>query len=163
MYDYTTKSTDPDLMESIEDLNKEGKGKNVYILMAEGQLRASTTKYDITKHLESDDSIAKPGEDAEIRCLYGLILDVNALPYEIPEHILKTKELYLLVEVDHGFDVEALDDIEEITESISSLLRMNEDLTIESFAVVIGEEIPLAYALAKTGDSIPVFQVMGNS
>jgi len=155
--------SDPDLMEDMKDLHVEGLKKNVYLLMTNTDMRGSTTKTDIEKHLASNSAIViydgAPSEDAHL--YHGLLLDPASLPYEIADHIMKDRCFYLIIESGREIECEDYDSLEEVTETISHLMAMNEDLEITDFAVLLGSEIELILTPAKSGDMVPVYAVLG--
>lgn len=155
-------SSDPDLMEDMKDLHTEGLKKNVYILLSDGQIRAATTKTDIEKHLASDEAIVKfDGNADDTKLFYGLLMDPASLPYDIAPTYLANRKLYVLAESGRDVEIEEYDEIEEVTEAISDLMGINDDLEITDFAVLLGSELSLVLAPGKSGESIPVYQVLG--
>lgn len=151
-----------DLIEDMRELHIYGSKKNLYLLYSDGQIRASTAKIDIIKHLEDDDAIVKYDEESDDTILlFGLLMDPTSLPYEIPPNLLTGRKLYLLVESGTEMEYEQYDEIEEVTDAIAELMQTNQDLEIEDFAVLLAQEIPIVLTPGKTGEPVPIYQALG--
>jgi len=142
-----------EFIQDIEDLNKEV-GKNVYILIVDDIMLASTRKSDINealaeeKHLVSELMSKDRKTISEINLIYGLLLDPLELPLELPQNLAEEYDIWVLKK-DHSINLagsieyEVCDNIEEATCVIETCMEKQSTLEIEDFAVLMATEVDL--------------------
>lgn len=146
----------------IKGLNDK-KDRCVYIVIVDNYMVCDTVKADMDKYLASDESMVSPLVDTnDATLLYGLVLDIEELPYQVPEEAIKDKCLWLLCDQSGEVSYEPYTTMGEIVYAIERYLRENEDAEINHFAVILGEELELALAISKSGTYINVKEAYGD-
>jgi len=147
MYEYSAST--------VEELNDK-KGKCVYVLVADDQMISFTSKSDMDKHLSTTESIvslydAKDLIDATL--LFGIVLDIKELPYEISKEIMEGRKIWVLCDATLDVSYESFETMEEATKFIASQLKvMDEDRAeITNFAVLVAEELGLSLRVEGSG------------
>ena len=169
MYGYQQETPTP--KESPADINKDWLKRTVYVILTDlprpggtgGSIAAFTTKSDVERYMADPVS---PGvgidEAADIKLLHGLILDPQKLPMDIDSKLMKGKSIWLFVGNDYNSVlVEECGDIDEAILAIELAID-SEEVEIEDICVLLGEEIELVLAPARTGDSPTAYQVYGS-
>ena len=131
----------------IRDLNNEV-GKNVYLLIVDDILVGSTRKSDINNYLADTESLLALDNyvEEDTLFLYGLVLDIRKLPYELPKE-LKDNGIWIFQEPP-GKDLagsvthEVVPDMKEATKIIEQTIA-SEHVDINDFAIVVGREMGL--------------------
>jgi len=131
----------------IKDINDEI-SKNVYLLIVDDILVGSTKKSDINDHLADDRSILalEDYDENHTLFLYGLVLDIRELPYNLPEG-LKDNYIWLFQKI-HGAGLpgmakyEIVANMEEAANTIEQTIT-TESVEIDDFAILIGLEMSL--------------------
>ena len=143
------------LVESLKEINKKV-DKCIYLVKIDGVIVGSTWKADLDKYLCSDECPLSPQDDiSDVILIYGWILDPLALPVEIPASSLRDNQLWLLTnDVGNSVIMEPCNDIQEVTDAIEKAIDSNEGISIDDFAVIMGEEMELSLAIEGTGQTI---------
>ncbi len=146
----------------IKGLNDK-KDRCVYIVIVDDYMVCDTVKTDMDKYLASDESMVSPLLDTnDATLLYGLVLDIEKLPCQVPEEAMKDKCLWLLCDQSGEVSYEPHNTMDEIIRAIECYLQENEDAEINHFAVILGEELELALAISKSGTYINVKDAYGD-
>lgn len=147
---------------SIDKLN-EKKDRCIYIAIVGDYMMCDTVKADMDKYLASDESMVSPLLDVnDTTLLYGLVLDIEKLPYQIPEKVMKDKCLWLLCDKSGEVSYELHTTMAEVTEAIEYYLQKDNDVDITDFAVILGEELELSLSVSKSGSYINVKDAYGD-
>lgn len=132
---------------NIKDINAEV-SKNVYLLVVDDILIGSTRKSDINEYLADEKSVLSPDDYDENNTLllYGLVLNVQELPYELPKE-LEDNEIWVFQKDQRAGELgmvtyERVSNMEEATDTIERTI-IAEDVEIDDFAIVIGQEMGL--------------------
>ena len=143
------------LVETIKEIN-EKVDKCVYVVKINNIIVGSSWKSDLDRYLCSDDCLVSPQDDiSDVILIHGWILDPLALPVKIPTSSLHDNRLWLLMnDVGNSVIMEPCNDIQEVTDAIEKALDSDEGISIDDFAVIMGEEIDLALVIEKTGETI---------
>lgn len=137
---------DYSMINDIDGINR-NIGKTMYLLIVDDILIGSTRKVDINKCLEDSRSIIGADdydEDSTI-LLYGLVLDPQRLPYELPPK-LSRNDVWTLERQPHVAIADMIgcsknNDIEGAVNLIEKHISSDLTLSIEDFAIVVGREI----------------------
>lgn len=131
----------------IKDLNDEV-GKNVYLLVVDNFLVGSTRKSDVNNYLADTESLLALDNyvEEDTLFLYGLVLDIRELPYELPKG-LKDNEIWIFQEaLGNGLMglgmCEVVPNMKEATKIIEQTIA-TEHIDIDDFAIVVGREMGL--------------------
>lgn len=137
----------PPMIYDVEDLNDDV-GKNVYLLVIDDILLGSTRKSDINDYLAGDKALLSPDnyEEGNTLLLYGLVLDIRELPYELPKE-LKDNEIWIFQRNQETVlmgmvTYRTVPNMKEATKIIEQSIAA-EDIEVDDFAIVIGSEIEL--------------------
>ncbi|KKN45498.1 hypothetical protein LCGC14_0682470 [marine sediment metagenome] len=143
------------LVDTIKEIN-EKVDKCIYIVKINDIIIGSSWKNDLDKYLCSDECLIGPHDDiSTVILIYGWVLDPLALPVKIPASSLQDNRLWLLMnDVGNSIIMEPCNDIQEVTDSIEKALDSDEGISIDDFAVIMGEEMDLALVVEKTGETI---------
>ncbi len=143
------------LVESLKEIN-EKVDKCIYLVNIDGVVVGSSWKSDLDKYLCSEECPISPHDDiTDVTLIHGWVLDPLALPVEIPASTLRDNRLWLLMnDIGNSVDMEPCKDIQEVTAAIEKALASNEGISIDDFTVIMGEEMELALAIEKTGETI---------
>jgi len=141
---------EPDMITGLKDLNDKT-DRCMYIMLVGQYMIANTVKSDVDKYLASESSVVSAEDMDDITLIYGVLLDPESLPYEIPEKAMKDQHLWLLIEEDFEIRHEVYADITHVILAIEDHIKKNEDLDIDNFAVLLGQELELALAVAAAG------------
>lgn len=147
-----------DLLVTVKEIN-EKKDKCIYLVNMDDITVGCPWKNDVDTYLLSNDCPIGPHNDLDdVTLIHGWVLDPAALPVEIPHETMAeadSRSLWLLVEEhpDH-IVMDAFSSVEEVVEEIERYMATDPDLSIDSFAVIIGDEIDLALCVSETGKTI---------
>lgn len=137
-----------DPITDVDDVNK-NIGKNIYLLIIDEVLIASTRKADLNRYLGDDKALIDIDnyDPEETLLLYGLVLNPVELPYELPKE-LQENDLWLIKNQSRGSLMglvvcEKCEDMADVTELIELEIKNDADLNIEDFAVVVGQRMDL--------------------
>jgi len=132
---------------NIKNMNDEV-AKNVYLLVVNDFLIGSTRKSDINDYLAEDRSMLSlyDYDENDTLFLYGLVLDIKELPYELPKE-LEINDIWLFQKIQKAgipgmVKYEIMSDMEEATDAIEQIIVI-ENVEIDDFAIVIGLEMDL--------------------
>lgn len=141
---------------SIKEIKDKEMKKNLYILIAEDLLFASTLKYDIEKYLVDDKCTLEVADAVDEICklIFGLVLDTAELPYEISDTILEKNNLWVIIDRNIYISVEECKSLDEVTEIIEDYVAKDVNADLSRVAVILGQQIDFALAPGKAG--IPV-------
>ncbi len=141
----------PDIMTTLPELNDKKK-HCVYIIAMGDVLVAATSKADLDKYLNSDESLLSPQMDIdEVFLIYGFVMDIEELPFEISAKMLKDRSLWLFRLDDLNIIGEPYESIAEIASTIENTLAEDGSLELEDFVVVLGEELEMALSVSNSG------------
>lgn len=143
------------LIESLKEIN-EKVDKCIYVVKIDGVVTGSSWKSDLDKYLCSDECPIGPHDDiSEVTLIHGWVLNPLALPVKIPASSLRDNRLWLFMnDVGNSVDMEPCNDIQEVTDTIEKALASDEGISIDDFAVIMGEEMDLSLAVDGTGETI---------
>lgn len=143
------------LVESLKEIN-EKVDKCIYVVKIDGVVTGSSWKSDLDKYLCSDECPIGPHDDiSEVTLIHGWVLNPLALPVKIPASSLRDNRLWLFMnDVGNSVDMEPCNDIQEVTDTIEKALASDEGISIDDFAVIMGEEMDLSLAVDGTGETI---------
>ena len=143
------------LVDTIKEIN-EKVDKCIYIVKIDDIIIGSSWKSDLDKYLCSDECLISPQDDiSTVILIHGWVLDPLALPVKIPASSLQDNRLWLLMnDVGNSVVMEPCNDIQEVTNTIEKALDSDEGISIDDFAVIMGEEMDLALVVEKTGETI---------
>lgn len=138
---------EPLMVYSIKDINAEV-SKNVYLLVVDDILIGSTRKSDINEYLADGQSVLSP-DDYDENCtllLYGLVLNTQELPHELPKE-LEDNDIWVFQKMQGAGMLgmvawERVSNMKEATNTIEQTI-ITEDMEIDDFAIVIGQEMDL--------------------
>lgn len=147
-----------DLLVTIKEIN-EKKDKCIYLLNIGDITVGCSWKNDVDNYLLSKDCPIGPHDDLEnVTLVHGWVLDPAALPVEIPRSTMiedNSRSLWLFIEEEPGcINMDMLVDVNEVAEEIEKYMAADSDLSIENFAVVVGDEMDLALCVSTTGKTI---------
>lgn len=143
------------LIASLKEIN-EKVDKCIYVVKIDGVVTGSSWKSDLDKYLCSDECPIGPHDDiSEVTLIHGWVLNPLALPVKIPASSLRDNRLWLFMnDVGNSVDMEPCNDIQEVTDTIEKALASDEGISIDDFAVIMGEEMDLSLAVDGTGETI---------
>lgn len=135
-----------DTISDISEINKHI-GKTIYLLIVDDLIFGSTRKTDINRYLEDDSSLVgiDDYDEDDTTLLYGLVLDPQKLPYELPLE-LKLNDVWMLRKHSEAALIGMVElfrniDIEEAVNSIEEAIDSDSALSIEDFAIIVGREL----------------------
>ena len=144
------------LIKTVKELNEKDK-RCVYVLIAGSEMFASTIKSDVDDYLKSDASLITPYTDiGDVSILFGFVMNIKELPYELTAEAKKGKHLWLIIEQGDEIACESFDadDIESVTDTIESFIDMDPTMDISNFAIVLGKEMDLVMTIGASGTHI---------
>lgn len=150
-----------DTVTSIKQLNDKCR-TSLYLAYTSFEIVAIPHKIDMDKFLQSDNNIVAGCDNNldSMILIHGLVLDIAELPFEISDHIIKDRYLWLLLNEDANcILMDPYDDIPSVIEAIENYLDSRNELNISDFAVILGEEIPVGLTVSKAGTYIQVSNV----
>jgi len=147
-----------DLLVTIKEIN-EKKDKCIYLINIDDITVGCSWKNDVDNYLLSNDCPIGPHDDLDnVTLIHGWVLDPAALPVEIPDKTMKetnTRSLWLFIEEEPNcIKMDPLSDIDEVVDEIETYMEADSNLSIDSFAVVVGDEVDIALCVAETGKTI---------
>lgn len=150
-----------DIITSIKRLNDKCR-TSLYLIHTQFEIAATSQKYDMDKFLQSDNNIVEACDDNldNVTLLHGLVLDHTELPFDISEHLMENRQLWLLVnEAPNCIIIDPYNDILSIINAIENYLDSRDKLGISDFAIILGEEIPVGLTVSKAGTHIQAARV----
>jgi hypothetical protein len=150
-----------DIITSIKRLNDKCR-TSLYLIYGQFEIAAVSQKYDMDKFLQSDNNIVEACDDSldNVTLIHGLVLDQTELPFDISDHIMEDRQLWLLVnEAPNCIIIDPYNDILSIINAIENYLDSRDGLGISDFAVILGEEIPVGLTVSKAGTHIQASKV----
>jgi len=136
-----------EMIYDIKDLNG-NVGKNAYLLIIDDILIGSTRKSDINDYLAGENPMLAPEnyDQNDVILLYGLVLNIKELPYELPKELEKN-DIWVFQKVQASallgmVAYEVVSDMQEATEVIEKYI-VAEHTDINDFAIIIGREMDL--------------------
>lgn len=144
---------------SIRDLNRNCKKRMVYLLTNEEEVFGATVKSDIEDHLSSQDSIvaadASVDNTDEFTLLHGFLLDNEKLPIDIKdEHLKGDTMIWVAIESAYGsVVVDTFDNLDQVTQFLNKVFYEENAIDVDDVAIVVGQDIGLVYAPAKSSMS----------
>jgi len=136
-----------EMIYDIKDLNG-NVGKNAYLLIVDDILIGSTRKSDINDYLADENPLLAPEnyDQNDVMLLYGLVLNIKELPYELPKELEKNN-IWVFQKVQASallgmVECEIVLDMQEATEVIEKCIA-TEHTDIDDFAIIIGYEMDL--------------------
>lgn len=147
-----------DALVTVKEIN-EKKGKCIYVVNIDDITVGYAWKTDIDKYLSSDDCPVGPHNDLDdVTLIHGWVLDPTSLPMEIPAETMsktKSRSVWLFIEESPDYiKMDMLSDIEEVVEEIERYMSTDAELSIDSFAIIVGDELDLAICVAESGKTI---------
>ncbi len=147
------------LSSNIKDIN-EHINNNMYLLLQNGSITASTAKHHLNKYLCSDDCTIELTDISygDVKLIYGIVLDPMNLPFELSREQINGRSIWLIISEDcHSEDVE-VEEYDTLQLAITSIENFIEDgvhkYSIEDFAIVVGEEIELSIQIMQKGEAL---------
>lgn len=150
-----------DIITSIKRLNDKCR-TSLYLIYTQFEIAAISQKYDMDKFLQSDNNIVEACDDNldNVTLIHGLVLDQTELPFDISDHIMENRQLWLFVnEADNCIIIDPYDDILSVINAIENYLDSRPELGISDFAIILGEEIPVGLTVSKAGTHIQASKV----
>lgn len=141
---------------SIRDLNRNCKKRMVYLLTNEEEVFGATAKLDIEDHLSSQDSIvatdASVDNTDEFTLLHGFLLDNEKLPIDIKdEHLKGDTMIWVAIESAYGsVVVDTFDNLDQVTQFLNKVFDEENAIDVDDVAIIVGQDIGLVYAPAKS-------------
>lgn len=153
----------PDVVMSVKELN-ERIGKTAYILILDDVLVAAGLEVDMNKYLKWEDGLLTPeqGLDDLGHLLYGFVLDPAELPYDMSVKFMSDKAVYVIESDERGrVRVEECLNTAEAAHHIEESIKKDDTLVIDDFAVVVAEEVDVAYVIGSNTSYISEGDVYG--
>ena len=150
-----------DIITSIKRLNDKCR-TSLYLIYTQFEIAAISQKYDMDKFLQSDNNIVEACDDNldNVTLIHGLVLDQTELPFDISDHIMENRQLWLLVnEAPNCIIIDSYGDILSVINAIENYLDSRDELGISDFAIILGEEIPVGLTVSKAGTHIQALKV----
>lgn len=150
-----------DIITSIKRLNDKCR-TSLYLIYTQFEIAAISQKYDMDKFLQSDNNIVEACDDNldNVTLIHGLVLDQTELPFDISDHIMENRQLWLLVnEAPNCIIIDSYGDILSVINAIENYLDSRDELGISDFAIILGEEIPVGLTVSKAGTHIQASKV----
>jgi hypothetical protein len=119
-------------------------GKMLYLLFDSATMIGSTKIADMNAYLSEEDILETCSNDpSELTLLYGVVLDVKALPLELPDGLPHEQSLYVVRMDDYNSaEHEIVDSIEEAIEYIEAGVADSDGVSeIEDFGLIFGVEL----------------------
>ena len=141
---------------TIRDLNRHCKKKMVYLLTNEEDVFGATVKKDVEDHLASQESIvasdASIDSADEFTLLHGFLLDNEKLPLEIKdEHLKGDTMIWVVIESQYNSVIlDTFDNLDQVTRFLNIAFDEEHALSIDDVAIIVGQDVGLVYAPAKS-------------
>jgi len=145
-----------DLMECPKDLQKYV-GKMVYLLFYSENMVGSTKLTDINAFMASEGILEIYSEDpSDMELLYGLVLNVEDLPMEMPDDMPKDYKLYTLKHDAYStIEREEADDFEAAAEYVEwGIDDCDFSLDIDDFSVIFAKKMILTIQTMSPGSDL---------
>jgi hypothetical protein len=151
-----------DLLITVKQINEKYKS-SLYVLYVEDMVVACSSKYDLDKFLEGEDTLVTVHDDnlEAVVLVYGIVLNHLELPFEIPEELMKDRNLWLITDESNAvLTMEPFESVKDLTEAIEDYLR-NYNAHIDDFAVILAEDLDMCLKVGSTGTSLQIAKVYG--
>ncbi len=156
-------TTKPDVVMSVKDLNKRV-GKTAYILILDDLIIVAGLEVDMNKYLKWEDGLLTPEHGLEdlAYALYGFVLNPAEMPYDLPASFMNDRAVYVIESDERGLvSVEECLDTAEAAHRIEEAIKADDNLAIEDFAVVVAEEVDIAYTIGSDQGYVSESDVYG--